>query len=389
MSVPDKTNFTALILISGVDRPGITSALINKLAEFSMDIIDMKQIVVGERLIQTIQIRLLPDHAIALEADLNELSETIGADIAIDFTQGLADQEDKTNAFFMLVEDNLNPKRLTHLTNFIQKVNGNITSMEIEKLAELTSLTFRAEFRDFDFQKIKSQTKELALEHQLDIYFDTELLNNGDRKLFVFDMDSTLIGQEVIDQIAEIAGVLDEVSNITNQAMAGNLDFSESLMKRVSLLAGTSSTVLEKVTNQLTFNPGVLETLTKIKKAGHKVAVVSGGFMNVISKPLQELKIDFIYANNLEIKENEITGNVLGKIMDAPGKANAVREASAISNIPLNNVVVVGDGANDLEMMSIAGHSFAYNAKQIVREKAETTISHPDMRAVLLFVGVK
>lgn len=389
MSVPDKTDFTALILISGVDRPGITSALINKLAEFSINITDMKQIVVGERLIQTIQIRLLPDHAMALEADLNELSAKIGADIAIDFTQDLADHEDKTKAFFMLVEDNLNPKRLTHLTNFIQKLNGNITSMEIEKLAELTSLTFRAEFRDFDFQKIKNQTRELALEHQLDIYFDTELLNNGDRKLFVFDMDSTLIGQEVIDQIAEIAGVLDEVSNITNQAMAGNLDFSKSLMKRVSLLAGTTSNVLEKVTNQLTFNPGVLETLAKIKKAGHKVAVVSGGFTNVISKPLQELKIDFIYANELEIKENKITGNVLGKIMDAAGKADAVREASTISSIPLNNVVVVGDGANDLEMMSIAGHSFAYNAKQIVREKAETTISHPDMRAILLFVGVK
>ena len=104
---------------------------------------------------------------------------------------------------------------------------------------------------------------------------------------------------------------------------------------------------------------------------------------------MQELKIDFIYANELEIKENRITGNLLGKIMDAAGKADAVRDASTISSIPLNNVVVVGDGANDLEMMSIAGHSFAYNAKPLVREKAETTISHPDMRAVLLFVGVK
>ena len=389
MSVPDKSNFTALILVSGVDRPGITSAVINKLAEFSINILDIKQIVVGERLLQTIQIKLLPDHAIALEEDLEELATLIDADIAIDFTQENDDKSRKQKAFFMLVENKLDPKRLTHLTNFIQQINGNITSMEIEKLADLTALTFQADFNDFDYQKIKIQTRELALTHNLDIYFDTELLNNGDRKLFVFDMDSTLIGQEVIDQIADHAGVSDEVKAITKEAMEGNLDFSESLKRRVSLLKDTSSTVLSSVANSLTFNPGVLETIAMIKKAGHKVAVVSGGFLNVISAPLAELKIDYLYANELEVKDHKLTGQLIGEIMDATGKADALKKSASAAGIPLSNVVVIGDGANDLEMMSIAGHSFAYNAKVIVREKAETTISHPDMRAILLFVGVK
>lgn len=389
MSVPDKSNFTALILVSGVDRPGITSAVINKLAEFSINILDIKQIVVGERLLQTIQIKLLPDHAIALEEDLEELATLIDADIAIDFTQENDNKSRKQKAFFMLVENKLDPKRLTHLTNFIQQINGNITSMEIEKLADLTALTFQADFNDFDYQKIKIQTRELALTHNLDIYFDTELLNNGDRKLFVFDMDSTLIGQEVIDQIADHAGVSDEVKAITKEAMEGNLDFSESLKRRVSLLKDTSSTVLSSVANSLTFNPGVLETIAMIKKAGHKVAVVSGGFLNVISAPLAELKIDYLYANELEVKDHKLTGQLIGEIMDATGKADALKKSASAAGIPLSNVVVIGDGANDLEMMSIAGHSFAYNAKEIVREKAETTISHPDMRAILLFVGVK
>ncbi len=389
MSVPDRANFTALILVSGIDRPGITSTVINKLAEFSIDILDMKQIVVADRLLQTIQIKLLPDHALALEEDLQKLAEETDVDIAIDFTQIESTGIDKKKAFFMLVENHLDPKRLAFLTNFIQSVNGNITSMEIEKIENLTSLTFQADFLTFDFKEIKQKVKDLALQNNLDIYFDTELLNNGDRKLFVFDMDSTLIGQEVIDAIAEKAGVFKEVAQITANAMEGKLDFIASLKQRVSLLKGTPVKSLSEVTASLTFNPGVLETISQIKKAGHKVAVVSGGFTNVISEALKDLKIDHIYANELEINEGKLTGNLTGEIMDATGKANSLKLSAAFENIPLSNVVVVGDGANDLEMMAIAGHSFAYNAKQIVREKAETTISHPDMRAVLLFVGVK
>lgn len=389
MSVADKSNFTALILVSGVDRPGITSTVINKLAEFSINILDIKQIVVGDRLLQTIQIKLLPDHAIALEEDLQKLAEEIDVDIAIDFTQVDDQLSEKQRAFFMLVENNLDPKKLAHLTNFIQSINGNITSMEIEKIQNLTSLTFQADFQSFDFLGIKQKVKELALSNNLDIYFDIELLNNGDRKLFVFDMDSTLIGQEVIDQIAEKAGVFKEVSEITLAAMEGRIDFIQALKQRVALLKNTPSTVLSEVTAALTFNPGVLATISQIKKAGHKVAVVSGGFTNVITEPLKEIKVDYIYANELEIKESKLTGNLIGEIMDAAGKANSLKLSAEIEGIPLSNVVVVGDGANDLEMMAIAGHSFAYNAKQLVRERAETTISHPDMRAILLFVGIK
>ena len=385
----DKSNFTALILISGIDRPGITSKVINKLAEFSINILDIKQIVVNDRLLQTIQIKLLPDHAIALEEDLQQLAVDADVDIAIDFTQVDQPSVEKQRAFFMMVEDNLDPKRLAHLTNFIEENQGNITSMEIEKIENLTSLTFRAEFSGFDFEQVKQKVRQMALINKLDIYFDTELLNNGDRKLFVFDMDSTLIGQEVIDQIADIAGVFAEVAAITATAMEGKMDFSQSIKQRVALLKDTSIESLDKVIKGLSFNPGVLETIAQIKKAGHKVAVVSGGFTNVITMPLKDLKIDHIFANELEVSEGRLTGNLLGEIMDASGKAKALRIAAEAEGIPLHNVVVIGDGANDLEMMAIAGHSFAYNAKQLVRERAETTISHPDMRAILLFVGVK
>ena len=389
MATPNKGDFTGLILVSGVDKPGITSSVINKLAEFSVEILDIKQIVVGQRLLQTILIKLLPDHALAVEADLELLAKEISADIAIDFSQENTKKPESYKAFFMLVEQNLDPKKLAMLTECIQEIGANILNMQIDKIAELTGITFQAEFTNLDFDKVQQQVKKVALSNQLDIYFDTELLNNGDRKLFVFDMDSTLIGEEVIDQLAEKAGVATKVKSITEKAMAGELDFTQSLKERVSLLSGLPVPAIQQISASLTFNPGVLETLSAIKKAGHKVAVVSGGFLDVIKAPLDEIAIDYIFANKLEIKDGLLTGQLDGEIMNSAGKAHSLRLAAEKEKISLSNTVVVGDGANDLEMMAIAGHSFAYNAKEIVRTQAHSTISHPDMRALLLFTGVK
>jgi phosphoserine phosphatase len=389
MATPNKGDFTGLILVSGVDKPGITSSVINKLAEFSVEILDIKQIVVGQRLLQTILIKLLPDHALAVEADLELLAKEISADIAIDFSQENTKKPESYKAFFMLVEQNLDPKKLAMLTECIQKIGANILNMQIDKIAELTGITFQAEFTNLDFDKVQQQVKKVALSNQLDIYFDTELLNNGDRKLFVFDMDSTLIGEEVIDQLAEKAGVATRVKAITEKAMAGELDFTQSLKERVNLLSGLPVPAIEQISASLTFNPGVLETLSAIKKAGHKVAVVSGGFLDVIKAPLDEISIDYIFANKLEIKDDLLTGQLHGEIMNSAGKAHSLKLAAEKEKISLSNTVVVGDGANDLEMMAIAGHSFAYNAKEIVRKQAHSTISHPDMRALLLFTGVK
>ena len=389
MATPNKGDFTGLILVSGVDKPGITSSVINKLAEFSVEILDIKQIVVGQRLLQTILIKLLPDHALAVEADLELLAKEISADIAIDFSQENTKKPESYKAFFMLVEQNLDPKKLAMLTECIQEIGANILNMQIDKIAELTGITFQAEFTNLDFDKVQQQVKKVALSNQLDIYFDTELLNNGDRKLFVFDMDSTLIGEEVIDQLAEKAGVATKVKAITERAMAGELDFTQSLKERVSLLSGLPVPAMQQISASLTFNPGVLETLSAIKKAGHKVAVVSGGFLDVIKAPLDEISIDYIFANKLEIKDDLLTGQLHGEIMNSAGKAHSLKLAAEKEKISLSNTVVVGDGANDLEMMAIAGHSFAYNAKEIVRKQAHSTISHPDMRALLLFTGVK
>ena len=389
MATPNKGDFTGLILVSGVDKPGITSSVINKLAEFSVEILDIKQIVVGQRLLQTILIKLLPDHALAVEADLELLAKEISADIAIDFSQETTMKPESNKAFFMLVERNLDPKKLAMLTECIQEIGANILNMQINKIAELTGITFQAEFTNLDIDKVQQQVKKVALSNQLDIYFDTELLNNGDRKLFVFDMDSTLIGEEVIDQLAEKAGVATKVKAITEKAMAGELDFTQSLKERVNLLSGLPVPAMQQISASLTFNPGVLETLSAIKKAGHKVAVVSGGFLDVIKAPLDEISIDYIFANKLEIKDGQLTGQLEGEIMNSAGKAHSLRLAAEKEKISLSNTVVVGDGANDLEMMAIAGHSFAYNAKEIVRKQAHSTISHPDMRALLLFTGVK
>ena len=389
MATQNNDDFTGLILVSGVDKPGITSSVINKLAEFSVEILDIKQIIVSERLLLTILIKLLPDHALAVEADLELLAKEISCDIAIDFSQNTLNKAESYKAFFMLVEQNLDLKKLAILTECIQQIGANILNMQIEKIAELTGITFQAEFINLDFEETRRQIKQLALAHKMDIYFDTELLNNGDRKLFVFDMDSTLIGEEVIDQLAEKAGVATKVAAITEKAMAGELDFTQSLKERVLLLAGLKVTATKEISESITFNPGVLETLSAIKKAGHKVAVVSGGFLDVIKAPLNAISVDYIFANKLEIKDGLLTGDLEGEIMNSEGKAQSLKFAAEKERISLDNTVAVGDGANDLAMMAIAGHSFAYNAKEIVRSQAHSTISHPDMRALLLFTGVK
>lgn len=204
--------------------------------------------------------------------------------------------------------------------------------------------------------------------------------------LVVFDVDSTLIQDEVIELLADAAGRRKEVAEVTERAMAGELDFAESLIQRVATLKGLSAGVFAEVQSRITITDGVPETIERIKSLGGKVGAVSGGFIQLLDPLAKELNLDFWRANTLEVIDDKLTGKVLGQIIDRSAKASALAEWSAESGI--TNTVAVGDGANDLEMMADAELSVAFNAKPIVREKADQIIEGNDMRKLLEILGL-
>lgn len=236
---------------------------------------------------------------------------------------------------------------------------------------------------------LKPKLFDLSKESKVDIIFQKSNESRQKKGLFVFDMDSTLIQQEVIDMIAAYANVEDEVSKITEAAMNGEIDFNESLRRRVSLLKGIPSNVFELLKPNIKFTPGAKELCKALKKNGVKMAVLSGGFIPLANWVKGELGLDYAYANSLEITEDgkELTGKPLGRIVNNVVKAELLQEIAEKENVPLEKVVAVGDGSNDLLMMAAAGFGIAFNAKPIVQLKAPSKINTPSLQTVLYILG--
>lgn len=202
------------------------------------------------------------------------------------------------------------------------------------------------------------------------------------KRLVQLDVDSTFIQQEAIELLAAQAGVLEEVARVTQAAMRGELDFSESLIARVALLKGLSEDSITQVQTEITLTDGAVELVELLHSKGHCISLVSGGFTNVLQPLVDQLKIDFYRANTLEIVNGRLTGKVLGSIVDRAAKAQALTEFAQASSVELSNTVAIGDGANDLDMMAIAGISIAFNAKPIVQAAADYSITEPSLRSV-------
>ena len=208
------------------------------------------------------------------------------------------------------------------------------------------------------------------------------------KRLVQLDVDSTFIQQEAIELLAAKAGVLEEVSRITAAAMRGELDFAQSLVARVALLQGLSEDSFVQVQQEITVTDGAAELVTLLHQKGHCVSLVSGGFTNILQPMVDEMKIDFYRANTLEVVEGKLTGKVLGEIIDRAAKADALREFATACGVDLSNTVAIGDGANDLDMMDIAGISIAFNAKPIVEAAADYAIKEPSLRSVASLINL-
>ncbi len=202
------------------------------------------------------------------------------------------------------------------------------------------------------------------------------------KRLVQLDVDSTFIQQEAIELLAAKAGVLDEVARITEAAMRGELDFAKSLIARVALLRGLSEDAIGQVQKEIRLTDGAAELVALLHKKGHCVSLVSGGFINILQPIVDELKIDFYRANTLELIDGKLTGKVVGAIVDRAAKAEALKDFAQQCSVDLTNTVAIGDGANDLDMMQIAGISIAFNAKPIVEAAADYSIKEPSLRSV-------
>jgi len=384
------TEHTGLILISGVDAPGVTQALFAALDPFSITILDIEQVVIRGRLILTTLISLDPAHAQAIETDLLDATSKLGLDLAIDFSDQPKGESRNSNLHIIVLSENLRPAGIGALASKIAEQGGNIDRIHRTASYPLTAIEFEVSL-NLDDDKLKIVQRELAEIAQnsgIDIAVEQSGLVRRAKRIVLLDMDSTLIQQEVIDLLAERCGVGAEVAAITQAAMRGELDFTESLTARVKLLAGANAEILDSVKTSITLTPGARTLIRTLHKLGHKVGVVSGGFLDVIEPLLNELEIDFYRANKLEITDGKLTGSVLGSIVDKNGKALALREFASAENVNLSQTIAIGDGANDLGMLELAGLGIAFNAKPAVRAAANSSINSPYLDSVLYLMGI-
>jgi phosphoserine phosphatase len=387
--VNQRGNFTGLILLTGKDRPGIFQSLLDALKDFSISIIDIEQVVIRGRLILTVLISLDPAHKAAIVNDLEKVEQKLNVDIAVDFTDEPREEPTPVQAHVVLIGQRITPKSVNDLAKAILSFGANIDGIKRNSREPVTAIEFDlSSTTPIAIQSLQRQLVEVAGKFGLDLAVQAAGLTRRAKRLVIMDMDSTLIQQEVIDLLAVHAGKSNEVKEITELAMNGEIEFKEALAKRVQLLAGLPETIFEKVRSELTLSPGAESLIETLHKIGHKVGVVSGGFIEVIEPLLKKLNIDYSKANSLEIVNGKLTGKLVGAVVDRLGKQKALEEFAAREKIPLEQTVAIGDGANDIDMLATAGLGVAYNAKPSVREAADVMITTPHLDTVLYLMGI-
>jgi phosphoserine phosphatase len=384
----ESSQYTGLILVSGIDSPGITQALFETLAPFSITVVDIEQVVIRDRLILTVLIALNPAHAQAIEDDLQSCADRLSIDIATSFQeQGQSTIAAKSGLVHVIALGNpLPPTAIAAIAAAIASQGGNIE--RIQRTASYPITAFEFLVSGADQLSIRQCLAEVTTSNNVDIAVSPGGLMRWAKKLVVMDVDSTLIQQEVIELLAAKAGVGDQVIAITDSAMRGEIDFAESLIARIALLKGLPESVIEEVRNEITLTPGARTLVQTLHKLGHSVALVSGGFTEVIEPIAKDLQIAHVRANSLEVVDGALTGKVKGAIIDRAAKATALRDFAAIEGVTLEQTIAIGDGANDLDMISIAGLGIAFNAKPAVKAAADSSVSAPYLDSVLYLLGI-
>ncbi len=393
-----------LINISGYDRPGVTSALTAILARYDAAILDIGQADIHHTLSLGILFKTYSDVSGDIMKDL--LFKAYELNVKIRFTPVAIDEynrwvslQGKNRWIITILGRRLTARHIALVTDEICRQNLNIDG--IQRLTGRQPLTdadtpkskscveFSVRGNPLDHQAMQKRFMQLASEGEFDISLQEDTLYRRCRRLVCFDMDSTLIETEVIDELAERAGVGAEVRAITERAMRGEIDFCESFTERVALLKGLDESVMKEIAENLPITEGVERMMQVLKRAGYKTAILSGGFTYFGNYLKQKYGIDYVYANELEIVDGKLTGRYLGEIVDGKRKAELLKLIAQVENVNIAQTIAVGDGANDLPMLATAGLGIAFHAKPKVKQTAEQSISTIGLDGVLYFIGFK
>ncbi len=377
-------NETILIRVSGPDRPGITSTLMNLLTEFGAEIGDVEQVVVRHHLVLGV-VATIPAGR-DLHKELLLFAYEFGLSVDFDPVDATP-SERQLGVIVTLLAPAVTPHQLGSVAAAIAAVGGNID--RIVRLARYPVVAYELSVLGAPIEDLRAALVVVSQTDDVDIALQPEGLGQRAQRLVVLDVDSTLIQDEVIDLLAREAGCADEVSAITDRAMAGGLDFETALRTRVRLLRGLDTAALERARDQVRLTPGARTFVRTLRRLGFKVAIVSGGFTFFTDHLQSLLSLDHAFANELEMADGTLTGEVVGRIVDRQRKAELLAEVAELEGIAADQTVAVGDGANDLDMLAAAGLGIAFNAKPIVRDAADTTLNVPYLDAILFVLGVR
>ncbi|MGV7105100.1 phosphoserine phosphatase SerB [Flavobacterium sp. U410] len=391
-----------LLNISGQDKPGLTSSLTGVLAEYDAKILDIGQANIHDTLSLGIlfQIKSGKKSAAVLK-DLLFKSYELGIKakfrpIALEDYENWVSLQGKDRYIVTLLGEKLTAQQISEVTKVISEKNLNIDA--IKRLTGRSSLIKENDYPRASIQlsirgaihnkaEFTERFMQISRDLDVDIAFQEDNIFRRNRRLVCFDMDSTLIQAEVIDELAELAGVGEQVKAITESAMQGEIDFKQSFEQRMKLLKGLSEDVLQEVAVNLPITKGARRLISTLKANGFKTAILSGGFTYFGHYLQKELGIDYVFANQLEIKDGVLTGGYIGEIVDGNKKAEYLKELARLEGIDINQTIAVGDGANDLPMINLAGLGIAFHAKPKVKDNAQSSISSIGLDGVLYLLG--
>lgn len=375
---------TLAATLSGPDRPGITHALMDAVAGLGTEVLDFEQVVVRGHATIAVLLGSLPDDLDRLEDRLAGTTARLGYHLTIE--EGLGDNPPRPKRVVVTILGR--PLRATHLAAVGRVVNehgGNIDRVRRLSRTPMTTLEFMVS--NAEVAALRPALAATAAEIGFDVSVSPAGLSRQGRRLVVMDVDSTLIRDEVIELLARHAGREAEVAAVTERAMRGELDFAASLHERVAALAGLPVSVFEAVIDAVRLTPGARTLVATLQDLGFAVALVSGGFLEVVKPLADSLGIQHVAANRLEVRDGVLTGRVKGEVVDRAMKATMLRRFAKAEGLPLSRTIAIGDGANDLDMLAAAGLGIAFNAKPAVRASADTSLNLPYLDAVLYLLG--
>jgi phosphoserine phosphatase len=391
-----------LITLSGEDQPGVTAGITGILARYSVNVLDIGQAVIHATLSMGVLVELpggCDQGAVIGAVEEFAGSSNLQTRVVPVSPASYADwvgAQGRVRYIITLLARKITADQIARVTavvsrhglniDGINRLSGRIPLGELPALSK-ACVEFSVRGPLEDSGSFRRDLLEVTSALEVDLAFQQDNMYRRNRRLVVFDMDSTLIEAEVIDELAALAGVGEQVSAITERAMRGEIEFSESFRERVALLRGLEETALEEIVSQLRITEGAEHLISTLKTLGYKTAILSGGFTYFARRLQQHLGMDYVYANELAIVDGRVTGEVSGVIVDGARKAELLKQLAVEEGIDLQQVIAVGDGANDLPMLSIAGLGIAFRAKPLVKQSAEQSISTLGLDAILYLMG--